>query len=359
MRVAIEEAERARTTTGDNPWVGCLIVDARGEVVARGHTQGPGEDHAEIAALRSATARGIDVAGATLYSTLEPCSFHARTPACSRVIIDYRLARVVIGMRDPHPRVDGEGARILRAAGIDVLEGVCEREVRRQLGSWVFTYHPREPLRRALALAARHERAQLALELSRVYAVELSRAERLAQQVLDGSLVREHARTPGTMTIYDFSAKDIEGNERPLADFKGKALLVVNVASRCGMTPHYEGLEAMYQELRDRGFEVLGFPCNQFGAQEPGSEADIKEFCSTRYNIDFPMFAKVDVNGEARHPLFAWLTEQGTQPDTPGDIRWNFTKFVIDRNGEVVARFSPPTSPADPELRAAVEKALG
>jgi len=161
------------------------------------------------------------------------------------------------------------------------------------------------------------------------------------------------------MTIYDFSANDIDGNPRSLSEFKGKALLVVNVASRCGMTPHYEGLEALYQELRDRGLEVLGFPCNQFGAQEPGSEEDIKEFCSTRYQVDFPLFAKIDVNGPARHPLFAWLAAQDTQPDAGGDIRWNFTKFIVDRNGEVVARFSPPTSPNDPALRSAVQQALG
>jgi glutathione peroxidase len=161
------------------------------------------------------------------------------------------------------------------------------------------------------------------------------------------------------MTIYDFSVADIDGNERSLSEFKGKALLVVNVASRCGMTPHYEGLEALYRELRDRGFEVLGFPCNQFGAQEPGSAAEIKEFCSTRYQVDFPLFAKIDVNGPGRHPLYEWLAAQDTQPDAGGDIRWNFTKFLVDRNGEVVARFSPPTSPSDAALRDAVQKALG
>src|SRR5262245_4844685 len=161
------------------------------------------------------------------------------------------------------------------------------------------------------------------------------------------------------MTIYDFSVKDIEGKSRSLSEFQGKALLVVNVASRCGLTPHYKGLEAMYQELRGRGLEVLGFPCNQFGAQEPGTEDEIKEFCSTRYDVDFPMFSKLDVNGDARHPLYAWLTAQQTAPDGPGDIIWNFAKFVIDRNGEVVARFSPPTDPSDAALRAAVEKALG
>jgi diaminohydroxyphosphoribosylaminopyrimidine deaminase/5-amino-6-(5-phosphoribosylamino)uracil reductase len=154
MRLTVAEAELARGSTGDNPWVGCVITDATGTIVGRGHTQGPGEDHAEIVALRVARARGHAVRGATMYSTLEPCSFHGRTPACSRVIVESGIARIVTGMRDPNPRVDGEGARILRDAGVEVIEGVCEGEVRRQLGSWVLHYHPHDPLRRARALAA-------------------------------------------------------------------------------------------------------------------------------------------------------------------------------------------------------------
>ena len=142
MRLAIAEAERARGTTGDNPWVGCVIVDAGGNVLGRGHTLGPGEDHAEIAAARDAKANGHDIEGAMLYSTLEPCSFHGRTPACARAIVERKLARVVIGMHDPNPRVDGEGVRILRAAGLAVTEGVCEDEVLRQLSDWVRTHHP-------------------------------------------------------------------------------------------------------------------------------------------------------------------------------------------------------------------------
>jgi len=162
MRLAIEEAELARGITGDNPWVGCVIVDPRGQLVGRGHTLGPGEDHAEIAAARDAQARGLTVVGATLYSTLEPCSFHGRTPACSKSIAERGIARVVIGMPDPHPRVDGEGARILREAGVDVIEGVCEQEVRRQLGSWVLRYHAHEPLRRAQTFAEEVRTARLA-----------------------------------------------------------------------------------------------------------------------------------------------------------------------------------------------------
>jgi diaminohydroxyphosphoribosylaminopyrimidine deaminase/5-amino-6-(5-phosphoribosylamino)uracil reductase len=173
MRLALEVAEVARGTTGNNPWVGCAIVSRRGELLGRGHTLGPGEDHAEIAAARDAQARGHSVVGATLYSTLEPCSFHGRTPACSRSIADRGIARVVLGMRDPHPRVDGQGIRILRDAGIEVIEGVCEPQVRRQLGPWVLSEHPYDVLRRARALPERERAAELAA----IYAVEASRIE--------------------------------------------------------------------------------------------------------------------------------------------------------------------------------------
>lgn len=175
MRLAIEEGERARGTTGDNPWVGCVIVSAGGELLGRGHTLGPGEDHAEIAASRDAQARGHSVVGATLYSTLEPCSFHGRTPACSRSIAERGLARVVIGMRDPHPRVDGQGILILRSAGVEVIEGVCEAEVRRQLGAWVIAQHPGVLVRRARALPKRERVA----ELAEMYGVEPARIEAL------------------------------------------------------------------------------------------------------------------------------------------------------------------------------------
>jgi diaminohydroxyphosphoribosylaminopyrimidine deaminase / 5-amino-6-(5-phosphoribosylamino)uracil reductase len=170
MTLAIEEAHLARGTTGDNPWVGCVIVDAAGEILGRGHTQGPGEDHAEIRALREAEARGLAVAGTTMYSTLEPCSFHGRTPACSRVIVEHRFGLVVTGMRDPNPRVDGVGVRILQDAGIAVVEGVCEAEVRRQLGSWVLHYHPHEPLRRAKTLGLTGD--ALVARLAAIYAVD-------------------------------------------------------------------------------------------------------------------------------------------------------------------------------------------
>jgi diaminohydroxyphosphoribosylaminopyrimidine deaminase / 5-amino-6-(5-phosphoribosylamino)uracil reductase len=175
MQLAILEAELARGNTGDNPWVGCVIVDANGALLGRGHTLGPGEDHAEIAAARDAEARGTSVVGATLYSTLEPCSFHGRTPACSRSIAARGIARVVIGIRDPHPRVDGQGIAILREAGIEVIEGVCDSEVRKQLGPWIIEHHAHELLRRAQALP---EQARIA-QLAEIYGVDPARLEAL------------------------------------------------------------------------------------------------------------------------------------------------------------------------------------
>lgn len=141
MRLALAQAERARGSTGDNPWVGAVVV-IEGEVVGEGHTHPPGSDHAEIAAIRSALGRGVDLAGATLYSTLEPCSFHGRTPACALAIVERRIARVVVGIRDPHPRVDGEGLRMLREAGVEVIEGVLDVEIARSLAPWIDAYHP-------------------------------------------------------------------------------------------------------------------------------------------------------------------------------------------------------------------------
>jgi len=175
MRLAIEQAELARGTTGDNPWVGCVIVSPSGSLIGRGHTQGPGEDHAEIAAAREAETRGQSVVGSTLYSTLEPCSFHGRTPACSRSIAARGVARVVIGMRDPHPRVDGQGIAILREAGVEVIEGVCEAEVRHQLGRWVIEHHPHEPRTRAQTWPEIERLARL----SEIYGVDRAAIESL------------------------------------------------------------------------------------------------------------------------------------------------------------------------------------
>jgi glutathione peroxidase len=147
------------------------------------------------------------------------------------------------------------------------------------------------------------------------------------------------------MTLYDIEAQTIDGATRPLRDYAGKVLLIVNVASKCGFTPQYEGLEALYKKYADRGLVVLGFPCNQFGAQEPGAESEIAAFCSTTYGVNFPMFAKVDVNGEKAHPLYKLLKH-----DAPGllgseAIKWNFTKFLVDRSGKVVRRYAPTDTP--------------
>jgi glutathione peroxidase len=160
-------------------------------------------------------------------------------------------------------------------------------------------------------------------------------------------------------TLFDFQEKTLDGKDQKLADFKGKAVLVVNVASKCGLTPQYAGLQKLYDTYAKRGFAVLGFPCNQFAGQEPGSESEIAEFCSRNYGVTFPMFSKIDVNGPKRDPLYAWLTAQPTQPDGPGDILWNFGKFLVDKQGQVVARFNPRVAPDAAELTSAIEKVLG
>jgi len=159
-------------------------------------------------------------------------------------------------------------------------------------------------------------------------------------------------------TLHDFTAATIDGTDKALKDYAGKALLVVNVASQCGLTPQYEGLQKLYEQYRGRGLEVLGFPCNQFGSQEPGTEGQIKTFCETRFGVTFPLFAKLEVNGAGRHPLYAFLTTQPTQPDGPGDIQWNFAKFLVDKSGKIVARYSPTVAPADPELLQAIERTI-
>ena len=153
------EAERARGKTGDNPWVGCVLTDAQGAIVARGHTQGPGEDHAEIVAMRHSgrDEAQVPLDALTLYSTLEPCAFHGRTPACAHAIVTRGIRRVVTGILDPNPRVDGAGLKILRDAGVEVIDGVCEGEITRQLAPWIFRFHPHEPERRARTLADRPE----------------------------------------------------------------------------------------------------------------------------------------------------------------------------------------------------------
>lgn len=157
-------------------------------------------------------------------------------------------------------------------------------------------------------------------------------------------------------TIYDFSAKTITGSEQSLAEYKGKVVLIVNTASKCGFTPQYAGLESLYEKYKDQGFVVLGFPCNQFGAQEPGSESEIAQFCQVNYGVKFPMFGKIEVNGDNAHPLYKFLTS--AKPGILGieAIKWNFTKFLVDKEGNPVKRYAPNAKPE--EIAEDIEKLL-
>ncbi|MGD0297679.1 MAG: glutathione peroxidase [Bryobacteraceae bacterium] len=154
-------------------------------------------------------------------------------------------------------------------------------------------------------------------------------------------------------SVYDFTLNSIDGQTAPLAAYKGKVLLLVNVASKCGFTPQYKGLEAVYEKYKDQGLVVIGFPANNFMAQEPGTNEEIKTFCSRTYNVSFPMYSKISVKGDDKAPLYQFLTEQ-----KGGDIKWNFTKFLVGRDGTIVARFEPKVTPDSPEVIAAIEKAL-
>jgi glutathione peroxidase len=158
-------------------------------------------------------------------------------------------------------------------------------------------------------------------------------------------------------SIYDFTLPSIDGKPMPLAEYKGKVILVVNVASRCGFTPQYTALESIYEKYKDQGFVILGFPANNFGGQEPGTNAEIKTFCSAKYNVTFPLYGKVSVKGDDQTPLYKYLTTSAN-PALTGDIKWNFTKFLVDRKGNVVQRFEPQTTPDSPEMVAAIEKSL-
>jgi glutathione peroxidase len=158
------------------------------------------------------------------------------------------------------------------------------------------------------------------------------------------------------MSIYDFTAETLDGQPAPLDAWRDKVVLIVNTASKCGFTPQYSGLEALYRKYQDKGFVVLGFPCNQFGAQEPGDAAEIASFCSLTYEVDFPMMRKIDVNGPQTHPLYAWLKHQKKGLLGSEGIKWNFTKFLVDRKGEVVKRFAPTDTPQS--LEGAIEALL-
>jgi glutathione peroxidase len=159
-------------------------------------------------------------------------------------------------------------------------------------------------------------------------------------------------------SVLDFKVKDINDKPVELSKFKGDVLLIVNTASFCGLTPQYEALETAYEKYKDKGFAVLAFPANEFGNQEPKSEPEIKQFCTTKYNVTFPLFSKVVVKGEGIHPLFQFLTSKETDPKFGGEIKWNFNKFLISRKGEIIARFEPRVKPDSPEVIKAIEDAL-
>ena len=157
--------------------------------------------------------------------------------------------------------------------------------------------------------------------------------------------------------IYDFTLPSIDGKPMPLADFKGKVILLVNVASRCGFTPQYTALESLYEKYKDQGFVIVAFPANNFGKQEPGTNEEIKTFCSRKYNVTFPLYSKVSVKGDDQTPLYQYLTKQ-TDPSIAGEIKWNFTKFLVDRNGQVVQRFESKVTPDSKEIVNAIDKQL-
>jgi len=179
--------------------------------------------------------------------------------------------------------------------------------------------------------------------------------------VIAAAVFHHHLSTPveaKEKSVLDFKMKDIDGNDVKLKKYKGNVLLVVNTASKCGYTPQYEGLQATYAKYKDQGFYVLGFPANNFGGQEPGTDSEIKEFCSLKFKVTFPMFSKISVKGEDQHPLYAFLTSKETDPNFAGDITWNFNKFLVDRKGNVVARFSSKDKPEGEAVAQAIEKYL-
>ncbi len=171
-------------------------------------------------------------------------------------------------------------------------------------------------------------------------------------------------QTPGTKapegptSILEFSAKDIDGKDVALSRYKGKVLLIVNVASKCGYTPQYAALEAIYQKYKDKGLTILAFPANEFGGQEPGADKEIQAFCTGNYNVTFDLFSKIKARGEGQHPIYKFLTSKDTDPGFPGDIKWNFTKFLISRKGNIAARFEPKIKPDDAEVIKAIEAEL-
>jgi glutathione peroxidase len=179
----------------------------------------------------------------------------------------------------------------------------------------------------------------------------------MAQYLLIGALLTMTTSLVAGSGLYGFTLNSIDGKPVPLADYKGKVVMIVNVASRCGYTPQYSALEAIYEKYKGQGFVILGFPANNFGAQEPGTNEEIKTFCSRKYNVSFPMYSKISVKGDDQAPLYAYLTKE-TGTGIAGDIKWNFTKFLVDRNGNVVQRFEPGVTPDSKDVTEAIEKQL-
>jgi glutathione peroxidase len=183
----------------------------------------------------------------------------------------------------------------------------------------------------------------------------IAAAPALAAALTGGTM---SAQTDEPVSVYDFTVNSIEGKPVQLSEYKGKVLLIVNVASKCGYTPQYKGLEALYEKYRERGFVVLGFPANNFRRQEPGTDEEIKSFCTTNYGVTFDMFSKISVKGEDQHPLYAFLTSGRTDPAYAGEVRWNFQKYLIDRKGKIIGRYYSAVDPLSSELTGAIEAAL-
>ena len=173
-----------------------------------------------------------------------------------------------------------------------------------------------------------------------------------------GAATSALAAPPSRKMVYDFTLKSIDGQPVPLSEYKGRVLMLVNVASRCGFTPQYTALEATYEKYKSRGLVIVGVPANNFGGQEPGTNEEIKTFCTKKYSVSFPMMSKLSVTGEDKTPLYQFLTNKSVNPKVGGEIQWNFTKFLFDRNGQPVARFEPNITPDSPQVTAAIEAAL-
>jgi len=185
-----------------------------------------------------------------------------------------------------------------------------------------------------------------------------------AKDIFAKDVVRDPTTMPAAGSMgqpaspLDFAVKDIDGKDVKLSDYRGKVVMIVNVASKCGFTPQYTALEALYKKYADQGFVIIGFPANNFGHQEPGTNTEIKEFCTSKFDVTFPMMAKISVGGDDQAPLYKFLTEETTAGEFKGPIAWNFTKFVVDRNGNLIGRFASATKPSDPAVVKLVEKAL-